>query len=126
MKNSNIFSAVANAFKGITYFFTTEKNGHLQLMISVLMLVMSFVFEISAFKWALVVLLCVFVMGVVMMNAITEKTCERITTEHDERIKIIKDMTAGAVLFFAVFAEIIGLIIFIYYIKEIMLQPVEL
>ena len=121
MKNRNIFSALINALKGITHFFATERNGQVQLMITIAVLVMSFLFDISASEWVIVVLLCALVMTVEMGNTITEKICDRITTDYDERIKVIKDLAAGAVLFIAIFAGVIGLIIFVPYFKEIIL-----
>lgn len=121
MKNRNIFSALINALKGITHFFATERNGQVQLLITIIVISMSFLFNITAFEWMLVILLCGLVMTIEMVNTITEKICDRITTDYDERIKVIKDLAAGAVLFIAIFAGVIGLIIFVPYFKEIIL-----
>jgi diacylglycerol kinase len=39
--------------------------------------------------------------------------CDAVTLEHNEHIKLAKDVSAGAVLISAILAVIIGLIIFI-------------
>lgn len=121
MKNRNIFHAFSNAFKGITHFFATEKNGQIQLLITIAVLIISFLFKISVVEWMLVILLCGLVMATEIINTIIEKICDRITTDYDEKIKVIKDMSAGAVLFIAIIAAVIGFIIFVPYFKTIIL-----
>jgi diacylglycerol kinase len=48
-----------------------------------------------------------------MINTAIEKLCDLVTTDFDPRIKIIKDVAAGAVLMASVFSLLVGLIIFI-------------
>jgi diacylglycerol kinase len=47
-----------------------------------------------------------------MINTAIEQVCNRITTDQDEAIKAIKDISAGFVLICAFFSIILGAIIF--------------
>lgn len=48
-----------------------------------------------------------------MLNTCVEKIMDRISGDYDERIKLIKNISAGAVLVAAIAALVIGLVIFI-------------
>jgi diacylglycerol kinase len=48
-----------------------------------------------------------------MMNSVMERFCDMVTTGFHPKIKVIKDVAAGAVLVAALFSLIIGLVIFI-------------
>ena len=52
-------------------------------------------------------------MGSEMMNHAIEKLCDKVNPEWDDKIKIIKDVSAGMVLICSIFAATTGLIIFI-------------
>ena len=118
MKNNNFYTSFKNAFNGMVHFFSTERNGQIQLVVSCVVIGFSFFFKIATFEWIIVLLLCALVIGAEMLNTAIEKTCDKITTEYSENIKHIKDMAAGAVLVIAIIAVIAGLILFLPYIKH--------
>jgi diacylglycerol kinase len=51
------------------------------------------------------------------LNTSIEKLCDLYSTEENDKIKIIKDIAAGAVLVASLFAGIVGVLIFWKYIK---------
>jgi diacylglycerol kinase (ATP) len=52
-------------------------------------------------------------------NAAIERLADRITTEHDPAIGLVKDLAAGAVLVTAVAAAVIGALVFAPYVRAL-------
>ncbi len=112
-QRQHIFKAFANAFKGIAQFFLHERNGKIQLLVAVAVIVCGYYFTISATEW-IIVLLCIgAVISAEMMNSALEKLCDLVHKEYHPTIKIIKDVAAAAVLWLAIISVIIGIIIFL-------------
>lgn len=107
--------AVKYAWEGIFTFFSKERNGQIQLATTGVAIIFSFLFSITKTEWFIVLMLCGMVMLTEMLNTAIEKLCDKVCTDYDEKIKVIKDVSAGAVLLVAVFAVIIGLMIFVPY-----------
>ena len=111
-KNQPFSRALRNAFTGMRKFFLSERNGRIQLIVAALAVLLSFLLSINTIEWIIVLSCCGIVLAFEMINTAIEKVCDRITTEMDERIKIIKDLSAAAVLLVSILAIIIGIIIF--------------
>ena len=107
------------ASEGLLAFFRTERNGQRQAVIAVLVIIAGIYFQISSLEWLFVTLCIGSVIGMEMMNAAVEKACDLVTHEIRPEIKLIKDLSAGAVLFVALAALVAGLIIFLPYVLEL-------
>lgn len=105
--------SVRYAGNGIYHFFRRERNGQIQGVAAVVVILAGFVFGISRTEW-LVLLLCIAaVISLEMLNSAIERICNMYTTEFHPAIKIIKDVAAAAVLWTALVAFVIGMVIFI-------------
>ena len=112
-ENKNFLAAVSNAFNGMKYFFSNERNGKIQLAIAVIAIALSVGLRISTNEW-LVVLLCIgLVTGFEMMNTAIEMLCNIVHKEYHPAIKIIKDVAAASVLSVSLISLVSGLIIFL-------------
>jgi len=101
------------AAEGIFTFFRHERNGQVQCIAAVIAIVLGFWLNITAAEW-IAVLLCIgAVFSLEMINTAMEKLCDLIQPELHPAIKVIKDISAGAVLLSAVASLIIGIIIFL-------------
>jgi diacylglycerol kinase len=101
------------AFRGIGSFFRTERNGKIHLAISIFVVILSTLLKISATEWMFVLMSIAIVIVSEMLNTAVEKVCDLISkTDHPE-IKMIKDISAGAVLFASIMSIFIGCIIFL-------------
>jgi diacylglycerol kinase len=101
------------ALQGWVSFFQREANGQIQLFIAVMVIVAGFVLRVSITEW-MILLSCIgVVITLEMINTAIEKICDHVNPQIHPTIKVIKDIAAGAVLWSAVIASIIGLIIFI-------------
>lgn len=99
--------------QGIKHFFAHERNGKIQTVIGITVIVLGITTSISSFQWLLVLFCIGLVISLEMINSAIEKYCDLVTTDFHPGIKIIKDVAAGAVLVASIFSLIIGLIIFI-------------
>ena len=67
-------------------------------------------------QYVLAILLCIgFVIVVEILNTCIEKLCDLYSTERNEKIKYIKDLAAGGVLFASLIALAVGILIFVHH-----------
>ena len=109
-----------NAFNGIQYFFKTERNGKIQAAVGLFVILAGFYFRLSSIEWIFILLCIGAVLSLEMLNSALEHLCNLVHNDHHPAIKIIKDVSAGAVLFASVISAMIGLIIFLPKIAELL------
>lgn len=105
--------AFVHALAGIKSFITTERNAKFHLVASLVVIGMGYYCSLAAMEWLWIALAICLVWVSEMLNTAIEGVCDRITTQHDAQIKIIKDVSAGAVLVASMFAVVVATIIFI-------------
>jgi diacylglycerol kinase (ATP) len=101
--------AVLGAYKLIT----TEHSVITQFLIGLLMTIAGFYFNISSTEWMFQVFSIGLIMSIEGLNTAVEKIADFIHPEYHEKIGFIKDIAAGAVMFSAITAIIIGAIIYV-------------
>lgn len=101
------------AFSGLAWLLATERNAKIHLLGAVFCVGLGAWLRISLTEWCLIVLACGMVMAAEAMNTAIEKLADRLTTEKDERIRIVKDVGAAGVLIASMAAAIVGLIVFV-------------
>jgi diacylglycerol kinase (ATP) len=119
MKKNDSFSLAArgksfiHAFRGITFFFSSEHNSVLHLAGTILVITLVLIFPVSNTEAALLTLAIGFVWAAEIFNTCIEKIMDFISAERKPQIKYIKDLAAAAVLVSAITAAITGLLVFI-------------
>ena len=106
--------SISHAFDGIRTLIKEEHNSRIYVAITIVVLIMSYLLNISSYEWIIVSS----VIGLVFAFEATNTAIERLAdfasnNEIHPTIKKVKDMAAAAVLFVAIIALIAGLIIFI-------------
>ncbi len=109
----SFIKACLHALSGMKYFFLQERNGKIQLTIAAIVIALSIAVNISPTQWLIVLVCMAMVISLEMLNTALENVCNLVQEEYHPLIKIIKDVSAGAVLFTALISSIIGLIIFL-------------
>ena len=112
-KEQKFFKAFAHAWKGIEHFFQHDRNGRIHLGAALASIFAGFIFKISAIEWVVILMCIALVVAFEMLNAAIEKLCDVVHKEFHPAIKVIKDVSAGAVLWVSIISAIIGAIIFI-------------
>ena len=102
-----------NAFRGIAVMLSEEHNVWIHCFAAVLVIAFGFIFHISRTEWMAVVFAIGSVLGAEALNTAVERLSDAVQPNQDERIRRVKDLSAGAVLIFAIAAAVVGLIIFL-------------
>ena len=107
------------ATAGIIAAYSHGQNIWLQSILGILALALGWLYRITAVEW-LIVLLCIgAVLSLEILNTALEILCDKLSPEKHEKIKLVKDMAAGAVLVASLVAAIAGGIIFLPYILSL-------
>lgn len=109
---SGRLKSVTFAVKGAIKLIATEHSIMVQFSLAILMSIAGFYFNITKTEWLFQIVSIGLVMSIEGLNTAVEKVADFIHPDYHERIGFIKDISAGAVLFAAVTAIIIGLIIY--------------
>jgi diacylglycerol kinase len=112
-KEQSLWKAFYNAWKGIQHFFLHDRNGRIHLGAAIATVLAGFILKVSAIEWVVLLICIAAVISLEMINAAIEKLCDIVHKDFHPTIKIIKDISAGAVLLAAFISIVIGTIIFL-------------
>ncbi len=101
------------AFEGIRYLIKNEHNAWIHCFVAIMVVFAGLFFKISAMEWIVVVFVIASVLAGEAINSSIECLADFVSDKQNESIKHVKDLAAGAVLFLAIAAAIIGCIIFV-------------
>ena len=99
--------------KGLKYAYRNEQNLAVDVGIAALVIIFGFIFNVSKFEWAILILTIGLVLAFELVNTAIEATVDLVTEEYHPLAKVAKDTSAAAVFVFAIVAAIVGLIIFL-------------
>jgi diacylglycerol kinase (ATP) len=105
--------SVGFAVKGAYKLITTEHSVMVQFSLAIIMIIAGFYFDIDRYEWMMQILAFGLVLGIESMNTGIEKIADFVHPEFHDRIGFIKDIAAGGVLFAALAAIAIGLLIYV-------------
>ena len=101
------------ALDGLKYCFKTQLNFRIHLAVMLFVIAFGVFFNITTTEWIAVIFCGMLVLVLEMVNTAIEYLCDTVTKEIHPAVKIIKDVSAAAVLLAAAGSVIIGLIIFL-------------
>ncbi len=110
---SRLLKSFGYAGDGLLRSIKTEKNFQVHCTVAVLVIVAGFFFSLTGVEWTIIVVCIGMVLGLELVNSAIEQVCNMIQPGFSPLIKIIKDMSAAAVLLVVVTAIVCGAIIFL-------------
>jgi diacylglycerol kinase len=99
------------AFEGLKSAFS-EQTFRIFCLVAVVVIFLMFWFEIPLFEKVILILTITLVMTLELINSRIERVLDFLQPNYDPRVKIIKDISAGAVFLASLGALIIGILIF--------------
>ncbi|MGM0532102.1 MAG: diacylglycerol kinase family protein [Bacteroidota bacterium] len=102
-----------NALRGLWIYISGESNNRIHLPAAALVIAAGIIFNINPLEWLFLFFSIGLVLTTEAFNFTVEKLCDEIQSEYSERIRMVKDISAGAVLIAVIISVIIGLIIFL-------------
>ena len=120
-KMKKIRNSFKYAIEGIWTSFKTERNMKIHIFIMILVIIAGIILKINKSEWIICIILFAIVIGSELFNTSIETIVDMVMPEKNEKAKIAKDVSAGAVLVVAILAAIIGLVIFVPRILNILI-----
>ena len=112
VKSKKIINSFKYAIQGILTSFKTERNMKIHICIMILVIIVGILFEINKYEWIICVICFAIVIGGELFNTAIETVVDMVMPYKNEKAKLAKDVSAGAVLVLAMGAAIVGFIIF--------------
>lgn len=107
--------AFGYAFNGLYLSLKEDVPMRIHVLATIIVCALAAYFKVSRVEWIFLLLACTLVMGAELVNSAIERMCDVLHPEKSKQIKFIKDVSAGAVLVFTLFAIITGGMIFYPY-----------
>ena len=108
-----LFKSFKYALEGIYLGLKSDHNLKLHFLVAFIVMVVGYLLKISNVEFMFVMAAITFVIFAELINTAIEELTNLIVQEHRREAKIAKDVSAAAVLFAAVFAVVIGIIVFL-------------
>lgn len=119
MKIKQLISSFRYAFRGTLYVFRHEQNFRLQLLASIAVIFLMFVFELRRSEIVVLLLLIFAVLVLELLNSAMELFVDLLKPRLHKQVEVVKDVMAAMVLITAFASIIIGIIIFWPHIIEL-------
>ncbi len=100
------------AFEGLLHAFLREPNFRVQLLIVTFSIILGKFYQITKIEWSLIVISSGFLLFMELTNTVIEEIMDRFMKQLDEGVKVIKDVSAAAVLMAALTFLVNFLLIF--------------
>ncbi|MCM8772032.1 MAG: diacylglycerol kinase [Candidatus Omnitrophica bacterium] len=117
-RNHSLLESFNSAFNGLFFVFKNERNFKIHVLISIFVIFFSLFWHIPIAEFLIILLFISLVMVCEIINTAMEFLSEHIENDKIYIVKIIKDISASAVLVSSIFAFIGGYLIFIKYFPE--------
>ena len=113
MKKDPLYKSFGYSFQGIFNTIRTERNIKIHCAAAILVTIFGIWLQISKTEWMICFILFGLILALELVNTAVEATVDLFTEERKPLAKKAKDAAAGAVLIVAIFAAVIGILIFI-------------
>lgn len=113
VKSKKLINSCKYAIQGIFSSFKTERNMKIHIFIMFLVIISGIILKINKYEWIICVLCFVIVISGELFNTAIETVVDMVMPYKNDKAKIAKDISAGAVLALAIGAAIVGVIIFV-------------
>jgi len=111
--NNWLRTSLLPAFKGLRYALLAERNLRFEVLAALASIALGLVLSIGLTQWALVALAIGLVLLSEVFNSAIEQLADVVNPSYDQRIGMVKDLSAGAVLLASMTALGIGGLVFI-------------
>lgn len=113
VKTKKLINSFKYAIQGILISFKKERNMKIHFFIMISVILLGFLVHLSKLEWIICIILFGIVIGGEMFNTAIETTVDIAMPYKNQKAKIAKDISAGAVLILSITSAVIGLMIFI-------------
>lgn len=101
------------AFKGIITLIKSQANAKIHLFATILVVLCSFLFQVSAIEWCMLIICIAAVFSAEAFNTALEFLTDLVSPEYHPLAGKVKDVAAAGVLIVAIGSFIVAVIIFL-------------
>jgi len=120
MKHTNFFSALKSALIGIQSLLKESRNARIQSVVFLCVCVTGLYVQITLYNWLWILAASTLVLTMEALNTSIEHLADLISSEYHPKIKILKDIAAGAVLLASIFSVVVACVVFLPYLRTIL------
>ncbi len=113
VKSKKLINSFKYAIQGIFSSFKNERNMKIHIFIMFLIIISGIILKINKYEWIICILCFAIVISGELFNTAIETVVDMVMPYKNDKAKIAKDISAGAVLTLAIGAAIVGVIIFV-------------
>lgn len=106
------------ALEGIISALKEEPNLKFHFAAGLIVIIISSILKISREDWIIIIFLIGFVISVELTNTAIEALVDEFTNKEHPGAKLAKDISAGAVLVAAITSLVVGIIVYLPYIRQ--------
>lgn len=111
MRSRNLLDSFRVAFSGLWYALRTQRNTRIHLAIAAAVVGLGLWLDLAPIQWAVLVLTIGVVLVSEMLNTLAETLVDLVSPGYHPLAKVVKDVTAGAVLLAAIISIAVGLLV---------------
>jgi diacylglycerol kinase len=108
-----IAKSFGHAFDGFRTAFKEERNMRIHTLATVVVIAAGIYVDLSALEWAIIAICIAGVFTAELFNTAIENLCDVVSPGQNEKIKIVKDISAAAVFCSSIGALIVAILIFV-------------
>ncbi len=120
MKHTNFFSALKSALIGIQSLLKESRNVRIQCVVFICVCVTGIYVQLPLYNWLWILAASTLVLTMEALNTSIEHLADLISSEYHPKIKILKDIAAGAVLIASMFSIVVAGVVFLPYLRAIL------
>ena len=96
------------ALQGFASSFRTERNMKIHVVATILVIILGIYLKLNLIEWSIITII-----SAELFNTAIETIVDMVSPQKNEKAKLAKDISAGAVLILAIGSAIVGFIIFL-------------
>ncbi len=100
------------AFDGLFRVLRVQRTFQIHFLFTLLVILAAFYFKFSPTEWLVLMLTISIVLTAEVFNTGIETFADSVTMKHNQNIRLLKDVSAGAVLLSAIISVVIGIMLF--------------
>ena len=112
---SQRLKSIGYAVEGIVTLIKTQPNAQLHCLAIVIVVAAASLTKVTNSEWLALVVVIGMVLSFEALNSALEVLCDKVETDDDPQIKMVKDMAAGGVLLASITAAVVGGLVFFPY-----------
>jgi diacylglycerol kinase (ATP) len=121
----SLLASFRYAFGGLRYFFATQRNAQIHVLISACVVALGAVLGLERWEWLALVIMIALVLAAEALNTAIEAAVDVATSQYHPMARVAKDVAAGAVVLCAAGAVVVGCLVFVPHLWPVLLRLLE-